>query len=97
MAKIGRRAGFSLGALIGVVFGAVGCVAIYRQSFPLLCLASLLQGMQGAFFWYFRLAAADATEPQFRAKAISLVMAGGVMRGFLGPQSAKWSVDWLAP
>ncbi len=97
MAKIGRRAGFSLGALIGVVFGAVGCVAIYRQSFPLLCLASLLQGMQGAFFWYFRLAAADATEPQFRAKAISLVMAGGVIAGFIGPQSAKWSVDWLAP
>jgi MFS family permease len=53
--------------------------------------------MQAAFFWYFRLAAADATEPAFRAKAISLVMAGGVLAGFLGPQVAKWSVDWLAP
>jgi MFS family permease len=59
--------------------------------------AALLQGMQAAFFWYFRLAAADATEPAFRAKAISLVMAGGVLAGFLGPQVAKWSVDWLAP
>ena len=75
----------------------VGCVALYRQSFPLLCVAALFQGMQAAFFWYFRLAAADATEPAFRAKAISLVMAGGVLAGFLGPQTAKWSVDWLAP
>ena len=72
-------------------------MAIYRQSFPLLCVAALFQGMQAAFFWYFRLAAADATEPAFRAKAISLVMAGGVLAGFLGPQVAKWSVDWLAP
>ena len=53
--------------------------------------------MQAAFFWYFRLAAADASEPAFRAKAISLVMAGGVLAGLLGPQTAKWAVDWLAP
>ena len=53
--------------------------------------------MQAAFFWYFRIAAADATEPDYRAKAISLVMAGGVAAGFIGPQTAKWSVDWLAP
>jgi len=97
MGLIGRRAGFSIGALFGILSGLVACAALYRQSFPLLCVAALLQGMQAAFFWYFRLAAADATEPVFRAKAISLVMAGGVLAGFLGPQVAKWSVDWLAP
>jgi MFS family permease len=97
MGVIGRRAGFTFGGLFGVVSGIVACVAIYRQSFPLLCVAAVLQGMQAGFFWYFRLAAADATEPAFRAKAISLVMAGGVLAGFLGPQVAKWSVDWLAP
>ncbi len=97
MGVIGRRAGFSLGGLFGIASGAVACWAIYAQHFPMLCVAALLQGMQAAFFWYFRLAAADATEPAFRAKAISLVMAGGVLAGFLGPQVAKWSVDWLAP
>lgn len=97
MGLIGRRAGFSLGAMFGLLSGAVGCLALYQHSFPLLCLAALFQGMQAAFFWYFRLAAADATEPAFRAKAISFVMAGGVLAGFLGPQVAKWSVDWLAP
>ena len=62
-----------------------------------MCVSAVLQGMQAAFFWYFRLAAADASEPAFRANAISLVMAGGVLAGFLGPQTAKWAVDWLAP
>ena len=98
MGVIGRRAGFSLGALFGMsVRRHRAALALYRQSFPLLCVAAVFQGMQAAFFWYFRLAAADATEPAFRAKAISLVMAGGVLAGLLGPQVAKWSVDWLAP
>jgi MFS family permease len=96
MGVIGRRAGFALGSLLGVAGGAAGCLALYRQSFLLLCLAALCQGMQAAFFWYFRLAAADAAPAAFKAKAISLVMAGGVIAGFLGPEAAKWSVDWLA-
>lgn len=97
MGVIGRRAGFTVGALVGIGSGIVGCLALYRHSFPLLCLAAVMQGMQAAFFWYFRLAAADATDAAFRAKAISLVMAGGVLAGFLGPQVAKWSVDLFAP
>ncbi|MGE0848880.1 MAG: MFS transporter [Hyphomicrobiaceae bacterium] len=95
MGLLGRRAGFAAGSLLGVLGGAAGCLAVYRQSFLLLCLAAFCQGMQAAFFWYFRLAAADAAPPAFRAKAISLVMAGGVLAGFIGPQAAKWSVDWL--
>jgi MFS family permease len=97
MGAVGRRAGFSLGALFGFVSGILACAALYLQSFPWLCVAAVFQGMQAAFFWYFRLAAADSTEPAFRAKAISLVMAGGVHAGFLGPQVAKWAVNWLAP
>ena len=95
MGLLGRRAGFAAGSLLGVLGGTAGCLAVYRQSFLLLCLAAFCQGMQAAFFWYFRLAAADAAPPAFRAKAISLVMAGGVLAGFIGPQAAKWSVDWL--
>jgi MFS family permease len=97
MAVIGRRAGFMVGGMLGVLGGVIGCTALYRQSFPLLCVAAFCQGMQAAFFWYFRMAAADASEPAYKAKAISFVMAGGVLAGFLGPQAAKWSVDWLAP
>jgi MFS family permease len=96
MAAVGRRGGFVVGSLLGVLGGIAGCAGLYRQSFLLLCVAAVCQGMQAAFFWYFRLAAADAAPPAYRAKAISLVMAGGVLAGFLGPQAAKWSVDSLA-
>ncbi len=97
MGVLGRRTGFTIGALMGIAAGGVGCYAMFEQSFPLLCLATMFMGMQAGFFWYFRLAAADAAEPASRAKAISLVMAGGVIAGFLGPQTAKWAIDWLAP
>lgn len=96
MAVIGRRAGFTLGAIAGLGSGLLGCTAIFQASFPLLCAAAVLQGVQGAFFWYFRLAAADSATPDTRARAISLVMAGGVLAGVLGPQTAKWTVDALA-
>ena len=97
MGRFGRRAGFSLGAVAGGLAGLVGTLALFSHSFPLLCLSAVLQGMQAACFWYFRLAAADASEPAFRPKAISLVMAGGVLAGVLGPETAKWAVNWLAP
>ncbi|MEO0729325.1 MAG: MFS transporter [Pseudomonadota bacterium] len=97
MARIGRRNGFTLGALFGIVCGVVSVVAIYQQSFALLCIGAFLQGISGAFAWYYRLAAADGVEGQFKAKAIALVMAGGVVAGVLGPQTAKWTVDWFDP
>jgi MFS family permease len=97
MARIGRRGGFTIGALTGILSGIVSAAAIYWQSFGLLCIGAFFQGMAAAFAWYFRFAAADMAEPAFKAKAISLVMAGGVAAGVLGPQTAKWAVDWLAP
>ena len=97
MAQIGRRAGFSVGALTGVASGVVSVIAVVMQSFPLLAVGALLQGSAAAFAWYFRFAAADSAAPEKRARAISLVMAGGVLAGLLGPQTAKWAVHWLDP
>lgn len=97
MARIGRRAGFSLGALVGIGFGLLAAYAIWRRDFWLLCAATLLQGASAAFAWYYRFAAADVSPSAFKPKAISLVMAGGVIAGFLGPQVAKWTVHWFDP
>lgn len=97
MASLGRRLGFSVGALLGVAFGITAGLAIWRGSFVLLCIAALLQGSAAAFAWYYRFAAADSAPPDYKAKAISYVMAGGVVAGFAGPQLAKWTVDWFAP
>jgi MFS family permease len=97
MGRIGRRGGFSIGAVSGIASGLLGCFAMWKQSFQLLAAAAFLQGAAAAFVWYIRFAAADATELADRPKAIAWVLAGGVLAGALGPQTAKWTVDWLAP
>lgn len=97
MARLGRRLGFSVGSLLGLAFGITAAAAIWMGSFVLLCTAALLQGAAAAFAWYYRFAAADSAPPDYKAKAISYVMAGGVVAGFAGPQLAKWTVDWFAP
>ncbi len=97
MGRIGRRAGFTVGTILGVLFGLLGAYAVWRQDFSLLCASALLQGASAAFAWYYRFAAADASPPAFKPKAISFVMAGGVIAGFVGPQLAKWTVNWFDP
>ncbi len=97
MGRIGRKAGFTIGAFLAIVFGVMAAYAVYIRSFELLCVASLLQGSAAAFAWYYRFAAADASPDDFKAKAISYVMAGGVLAGFLGPQLAKSAVSWFEP
>ncbi len=97
MNRIGRRGGFTLGTTIGFVFGLVAAYAVTVRSFEWLCFAALLQGLSASFAWYYRFAAADSSPTDFKARAISYVMLGGVIAGFTGPQLAKWSVDWFAP
>ena len=97
MARFGRRVGFSLGTLIGILSGIVSTAAIFQQSFLWLCIGSALMGASASFAWYYRFAAADAAEPAYRPKAISLVMAGGVIAGLAGPQTAKYAIDWFSP
>lgn len=97
MARIGRRAGFSIGAVLSMSFGSTAAYAVYIQSFELLCLSAFLKGAAAAFAHYYRFAAADVSPKALKPRAISYVMAGGVAAGFLGPELAKWTVDWFAP
>ena len=97
MAHIGRRAGFTIGSVLGVIAGLISFVAIYLNSFVLLCVGSLFLGLSSAFAWYYRFAAADMADDNFRPKAIALVMAGGVVAGIAGPATAKWAVNWFEP
>ncbi|MGE0764829.1 MAG: MFS transporter [Hyphomicrobiaceae bacterium] len=97
MGRIGRRAGFTIGAVLAIVFGLLAAYAVTIRSFEVLCVSALLQGSAAAFAWYYRFAAADTSPDSFKPKAISYVMAGGIAAGFVGPQIAKWTVDWFAP
>ena len=97
MARIGRRAGFSIGALIGIASGLIGTYAIFEQDFLLLCIGTFFQGLAAGFAWYYRFAAADMADDSFRPQAISLVLAGGVIAGLLGPETAKYANEWFSP
>jgi MFS family permease len=97
MARIGRRDGFSLGVLIGAAGGALSAYALMQGSFPLFCLGAMLIGGYNAFAVMYRLAAADAASHGARSRAISLVMAGGVVAAYFGPELAKVTRLMLEP
>ena len=97
MRHVGRRLGFTTGVLIGVTGAFVGVSAIFSGNFVLFCLASMLIGSFQGFAVLYRYAAADTASDTFRPRAISLVLAGGVVAALLGPELAKASYDWFAP
>jgi MFS family permease len=96
MKSIGRRAGFQAGTGIGVVGAALCGLAIYLANFWLLCFGMMVMGSYTAFGKYYRFAAADVADPGFRAKAISLTLAGGIVGGFVAPEMAKRTKDMFA-
>jgi MFS family permease len=97
MARIGRRAGFVVGAAVGAAGGAISVYAIFHHSFWAFCAGTATVGVFQAFAQYYRLAAADAVGVHAKSRAISTVLAGGVVAAVLGPALAAWSRDWLAP
>ena len=93
MQRYGRRAGFFVGALGGALGGAVGAYGLYVASFPIFLLGSFLTGIYMSAQGFYRFAAADTASASFRPKAISYVMAGGLMSAIIGPQLVKWTAD----
>ncbi|RMD94059.1 MAG: MFS transporter [Alphaproteobacteria bacterium] len=89
MQRYGRRAGFFLGAFGGALGGAVGAWGLIEQSFALFLLGSLLTGIYMSAQGFYRFAAADTASEAFRPKAISYVMAGGLVSAIIGPQLVK--------
>ncbi len=96
MARHGRRAGFVLGALLGALGAAIGAFGLSRGSFGLFLLGSLLTGAYMSAQGFFRFAAADSATPEFRPKAISWVMAGGLLSAVVGPQLVKVTAEAMA-
>jgi MFS family permease len=97
MKRVGRQRGLTLGTLWGVA-GAIGCaVAVWLQSFWLLCLATLVFGVFNAYGQYYRFAAADTATPDYRPTAISLVLAGGLVGGIIGPATSRLTIELLQP
>jgi predicted MFS family arabinose efflux permease len=96
MGKVGRRAGFMAGATINIVGCTLAVLALRWHSFPLFCIATAVVGVYNAVGLQYRFAAAEVATAADRAKAISLVLAGGVVGGFIGPQSVRMARDLFA-
>ena len=93
MQKFGRKAGFFVGTTGGALGAAVGAYGLYIGSFPVFLCGSLLTGIYMSAQGFYRFAAADTASDDFRPKAISYVMAGGLLSAVLGPQLVKWTAD----
>jgi MFS family permease len=91
MGKVGRRLGFMTGAMFGLAGAAVTTGGVFSGSFAIFCIGTTLIGVFNGFGQYYRFAAADVASQEFRSRAISYVLAGGVIAAFAGPNLANWS------
>uniref|UniRef100_UPI0031E3343B MFS transporter n=1 Tax=Herbaspirillum sp. TaxID=1890675 RepID=UPI0031E3343B len=82
-----------LGAASCCVGGLVSVWSVWHGDFWTFCAGTALVGVFQAFAQYYRLAAADAVADEFKGRAVSTVLAGGVIAAIAGPALAAWSKD----
>ena len=95
MQRRGRRAGFILGTLAGAFGAAIAVAALWQGSFLLFALGAYFSGIYQSAQGFYRFAAADEGDEAFRARAISRVMAAGLVGAILGPQLAVRGAEAL--
>jgi MFS family permease len=88
MRRFGRRLGFSVGAAAGIASALVSALAIHAGSFVLFTVSAAAYGVTQSFAGFYRFAAIESAPPEWRAKAASLVLGGGVVAGLVGPTLA---------
>lgn len=89
MAHVGRRNGFLFGASLGVLGGIIAAIGIFYSSLFLLALGTLFVGAYQSFAQFYRFAASEVANDAFRSRAISWVMAGGIVAALIGPTLAR--------
>jgi MFS family permease len=96
MRRLGRRAAYVLGALLGAISGLVAAIGILRSDFVLFCVGTSMAGFYGACVQSYRFAASDTVAAAQRSIAISRVMIGGLIAAIIGPQVVIWTRDAYA-
>lgn len=93
----GRRTAFQIGTAFGVLTGLFGYFAMLQGSFLLFNIGAFCCGLYAAAHQAYRFAAADTASDEFRPKAISWVLVGGVFAAVVGPQLVIWTKDIWPP
>ena len=94
--RFGRKKSFLLGLLVGLLSAAVCAYAAYSRQFWLLVAATVVAGFYNANAQLYRFAAAELANSAFKEKAVSLVLAGGLIGAILGPNLALWTKSMFA-
>lgn len=97
MSRVGRRIGFVAGALFGTAGGLLAGAGMMFASLLLLCLGTFFVGIYQSFAQFYRFAASEVADDAFRPRAISLVLAGGVVAALAGPALARLGGDLMVP
>ncbi|WP_245314850.1 MFS transporter [Labrys sp. WJW] len=97
MTRVGRRAGFTAGALLGAAGGLAAAAGLWLGMLPLLSLGTFLVGVYQAFAQFYRFAAGEIADEAFRPRAISLVLAGGIVAALGGPTLGPLGAPLLEP
>lgn len=95
--RLGHRDGFLVGTGVSALGGLIATLALFQSNFWLFVFGLLVVGVGAAFVQQFRFAAADNAPSEFKARAISFVLAGGIITAILGPQVVIFTKDLLAP
>lgn len=96
-ARFGRRAGFVLGALFSITGSLTFAAGVWQGDFTLYCAGAVPAGLGFGIAQHYRFAAAEVAPPDYRARAIALVMAGGVLSAIFGPELVKHTRELMAP
>lgn len=94
---LGRTSGFISGAVLGACGGLLAAIALFRGEFWLMAAGFLLVGISAGFAQKIRFAAADASPSFYKPRAISWILAGGVISAILGPQLVILTKDLFEP
>jgi MFS family permease len=94
--RLGRRRSFQIGLAVALGSALLCAQAAFWQDFWLLCAATVVAGYYNANAALYRFAAAELAAPAWREKAVSLVMAGGLIGAVAGPNLAALTRSWFA-
>lgn len=95
-ARLGRKASFEFGLAVALASVLLCAYAAWTRNFWLMCFATLVAGFYQANGQLYRFAAAELAEPAAREKAVSLVLAGGLLGAVVGPNLAARTRDFAA-
>lgn len=93
--RLGRKRSFQIALLVALFSSLLCAFATLEKQFWLLNLGTVIAGFYNANAQLYRFAAAELADKTAKEKAISWVLAGGILGAVLGPNMASWTRDWF--